>query len=319
MRVFVAGATGAVGVPLVEQLVADGHEVVGMTRTASKRAGLEALGARAVVVDALDVETVGEAVRSAQPEVVVNQLTDLTSMGANTRRFDRYFELTNRLRTEGNDNLLSAATAAGARRFVAQSFMGTTYAREGGPVKNEDDSLDPAPPKGMRAIHAALRRLESATTGATAVEGVVLRYGFFYGAGTSIASGPGAAQVDAVRKRRLPIIGDGGGVWSFTHVEDAAAAAVAALDGGAPGLYNVVDDEPAPVREWLPALAAAAGAPEPRHLPRWVGALAGGPAAMAVMCEARGGSNAKAKAKDELAWDPLWPSWREGFPAVLRR
>lgn len=315
MRVFVAGATGAVGRPLVTRLVAAGHEVTGMTRTAAKAGQLEAAGAEAVVADALDAEAVGRAVSAAGPEVVMNQLTDLASLGSNLRRFDSYFELTNRLRTDGNDNLLSAATAAGARRFIAQSFTGWPYAREGATVKTEDDRLDPHPPKGITATHAAISRLEATTTGATGIEGLVLRYCFFYGPGTSLGPEPGASQIEALRKRQLPVIGDGAGVWSFTHVEDAAAAAVAALDRGGPGLYNVVDDAPAPVREWLPALAEAAGAPRPRHIPRWLGALAAGPVAVAMMCEIRGASNAKARR--ELGWEPAWPSWREGFPAMF--
>lgn len=315
MRVFVAGATGAVGRPLVKKLVAAGHDVTGMTRSASKAGQLEAAGARAVVADALDARAVGDAAALARPEVVINQLTDLTSIGDNLRRFDHYFEVTNRLRTEGNDNLMSAAVAAGARRFIAQSFTGWPYAREGALVKTEDDRLDPHPPKGLRATHAAISRLESTTATATEIEGLVLRYCFFYGPGTSIGPDAGADQIEAVRRRRLPIVGGGEGIWSFTHVDDAASAAVAALQRGTPGLYNVVDDEPAPVHQWLPALADAAGAPAPRRVPRWLGAVAGGPVAVAMMCEIRGASNAKAKR--ELGWSPAWPSWRRGFPAVL--
>jgi nucleoside-diphosphate-sugar epimerase len=282
-----------------------------MTRTPAKAAALEEQGARAVVTDALEAGAVEEAVRLAEPEVVVNQLTDLTAIGSNMRRFDSYFETTNRLRTEGNDRLLSAARAAGARRFVAQSFGGWPYARDGAPVKDETAPLDPDPPKGLRAIHAGIRHLEDAVTGADGIEGMVLRYSFFYGPGTSISAATDAGQTAAVRKRQLPLIGDGGGIWSFTHIDDAALAAARAVDHGAAGIYNVVDDEPAPVREWLPALAEAVGAPPPRHVPRWLGRAAGGPAAVAMMCEIRGASNAKAKR--ELGWTPLWPSWREGF------
>lgn len=317
MRVFVAGASGAVGHPLVQQLVAAGHDVTGMTRTPAKRGRLEAAGADVVVADALDAEAVARAVSAAQPEVVINQLTDLATLGSNMRRFDRYFEGTNRLRTEGNENVLSAAVAAGARRFIAQSFTGWPYAREGGPVKTEEDRMDPHPPKGIGATHAAIRRLESTTTSATGIDGLVLRYSFFYGPGTSLGADPGASQIEAVRKRALPVIGSGDGIWSFTHVDDAAAAAMKALDRGAPGLYNVVDDDPAPVREWLPALAEAAGAPPPRTVPRWLGALVGGPVAVAMMCDIRGASNAKAKR--ELGWEPTWPSWRQGFAAEFDR
>jgi nucleoside-diphosphate-sugar epimerase len=311
MDIFIAGATGAVGRRLVPRLVEEGHRVTGMTRTPAKAGQLEEAGARAVVADALDGAAVDEAVRAAEPEVVVNQLTDLTRIGSNMRRFDSYFETTNRLRTEGNDRLLSAARAAGARRFVAQSFGGWPYARDGAAVKDETAPLDPDPPKGLRAIHAGIRHLEDSVTRAEGIEGVVLRYSFFYGPGTSISAEPGAGQAEAVRKRALPVIGDGAGIWSFTHIDDAAVAAARAVDHGAPGIYNVVDDEPAPVREWLPFLAEAVGAPPPRHVPRWLGRVAGGPAAVAMMCEIRGASNAKAKR--ELGWNPVWPTWREGF------
>jgi nucleoside-diphosphate-sugar epimerase len=311
MRVFVAGATGAVGRGLVPTLVAAGHEVTGMTRTPAKAPAIEQAGATPVVADAFDAAAVARAVAEAEPEVVVNQLTDLTTLGSNMRRFDSYFETTNRLRTEGNDHLLSAARAAGARRFLAQSFGGWPFARDGAPVKAEDAPLDPHPAKGMRSIHAAIRHLEDAVTGADGIEGLVLRYGFFYGPGTSIATQPLGDQVAAVRKRQLPVIGDGAGIWTFTHIEDAAAATALAVEGGAPGLYNVVDDDPAPVAEWLPALADAVGAPAPRHVPRLLGRIVGGEAAVAMMCEVRGADNAKAKR--ELGWNPIWPTWREGF------
>jgi nucleoside-diphosphate-sugar epimerase len=285
-----------------------------MTRSPAKVSALEEQGARAVVADALAPGLVEEAIRAAEPEVVVNQLTDLTALGSNMRRFDSYFATTNRLRTEGNDRLLAAAREAGARRFVAQGFGGWPYARDGAPVKDEAAPLDPDPPKGLRQIHAGLRHLENAVTGAEGIEGVVLRYSFFYGPGTSI-SAEDSGQTAAVRKRQLPVIGDGGGIWSFTHIQDAATAAQAAVQRGGPGLYNVVDDEPAPVREWLPALAEAVGGPPPRHVPRWLGRLAGGPAAVSMMCEVRGSSNAKAKR--ELGWTPTWPTWREGFTRAM--
>lgn len=312
MKIFVAGATGAVGRGLVPSLVAAGHEVTGMTRTPAKAAALEHAGARPVVADALDAGAVARAVAAAEPEVVVNQLTDLVSLGSNMRRFDSYFEVTNRLRTEGNDNLLSAARAAGTRRFLAQSFGGWPYARDGAPVKDEEQPLDPAPAKGMRAIHAAIRHLEEAVTGASGIEGLVLRYGFFYGPGTSLGVTPEeGAQIEAVRKRQLPVIGDGAGIWTFTHIDDAVAATAHAVDHGALGIYNVVDDDPAPVSEWLPALADAVGAKPPRHVPRLLGRIVGGQAAVAMMCEVRGAANGKAKR--ELGWNPIWPSWREGF------
>lgn len=311
MRVFVAGATGAVGRGLVPRLVAGGHQVTGMTRTPAKAAAIEQAGATAVVADALDAEAVGRAVAEAEPDVVVNELTDLATIGSNMRRFDSYFATTNRLRTEGNDHLLAAARAAGARRFLAQSFGGWPYARDGASVKDEDQPLDPHPAKGMRAIHAAIRHLEEKVTGAKDIEGLVLRYGFFYGPGTSLGTEPEGEQVAAVRARQLPVIGDGAGIWTFTHIDDAAAATALAVDRGAPGIYNVVDDDPAPVNEWLPALADAVGAPPPRHVPRLLARIVGGQAAVAMMCEVRGAANGKAKR--ELGWTPIWPSWREGF------
>ncbi len=310
-----AGATGAVGRGLVPALVRSGHEVTGMTRTPAKAAAIEQSGAEPVVADALDAGAVAGAVARAEPEVVINELTDLTRLGSNMRRFDSYFAITNRLRTEGNDHLLAAARAAGARRFLAQSFGGWPFARDGALVKSEEEPLDPHPAKGMRTIHAAIRHLEEAVTGAEGIEGLVLRYGFFYGPGTSIATEPEGAQVTAVRKRQLPVIGDGAGIWTFTHIDDAAAATALAVETGAPGLYNVVDDDPAPVSRWLPALADAVGAPPPRHVPRLLARIVGGESAVAMMCQIRGAANAKAKR--ELGWEPLWPSWQEGFRGGL--
>ena len=255
MKIFIAGATGAIGRRLVPMLVAAGHEVTGMTRTSEKAAALREQGAEAVVADALDRDAVVAAVAVAHPDVVVHQLTAIAAL--DIRNPDRSFAATNRLRTQGTDILLAAARAAGARRFVAQSYAGWPFAREGGPVKAEDAPLDPAPPAGLRETHAAILHLERTVTGADDLEGIVLRYGGFYGPGTGLARG--ADQYEAVRARKFPLVGDGGGVWSLVHIDDAAAATVAAIERGAPGIYNVVDDEPAPVREWLPALAAAAG------------------------------------------------------------
>jgi 2-alkyl-3-oxoalkanoate reductase len=308
MKVFVAGATGAVGKRLVPLLVAEGHEVVGTTRSPAKADELRAAGAEPVVADVLDETAVRDAVLAAAPEVVVHQATALSSLG-NPRNVDRAFEATNRLRTEGTDHLLAAARAAGARRLVAQSFAGWPYARVGGPVKTEEDPLDPHPAKHMRRTHAAIRHLESSVTGAEGIEGVVLRYGGFYGPGTSLT--PGGVHYEAVKKRRFPVVEPGTGVWSFAHIEDAARATLAALERGAPGLYNVVDDDPAPVAEWLPAVAEAIGGPPPRHVPTWVGRIAAGNAAVTMMTSIRGASNAKAKR--EFGWQPLWSSWREGF------
>lgn len=305
MRVFVAGATGALGKRLVPLLVERGHEVTGMTRTTARAEALQAAGVTPVVADALDHAGVMDAVRDACPEAVVHQLTAL-----DLRRFDKSFAQTNALRTIGTDHLLEAAQAAGARRFVAQSFAGWPYARTGGPVKAEADPLDPDPPAQLAATLAAIRHLEAAVTGARDIEGLVLRYGGFYGPGTSLAP-EGGEQTELIRKRHWPIVGDGGGILSFVHIDDAAAATAAAIEGGAPRIYNVVDDEPAPVSDWLPYLAEALGAKAPRRVPTWVGRLAAGEHGVAMMTTVRGASNAKAK--EALGWTPRYGSWREGF------
>jgi nucleoside-diphosphate-sugar epimerase len=310
MRVFVAGATGAIGRQLVPRLVAAGHEVTGMTRSEPKRAMLSELGAVPVVADALDPDRVAEAVAGARPDVMVHQLTALAGV---ERYTERDAAPTNRLRTEGTDYLLSAAQAVGVRRFVAQGVAGYgAYARSGGPVKSEEDPLDPEPVREMRATLAAIRHLEEAVLGAEWTEGIVLRYGAFYGPGTSLAAGEG--QFELVRKRRFPLVGDGGGVWSFIHVADAAEATVAAVERGSRGVYNVVDDDPAPVAEWLPALAQTLGAKKPLRVPRFVGRLFAGEAGVVMMTEIRGASNAKAKR--ELGWRPSHSSWREGLAAA---
>jgi nucleoside-diphosphate-sugar epimerase len=313
MKVFVAGATGALGTQLVPLLVANGHEVVGMTRTDAKRDQLRSVGAEPVVADALDAHAVGQAVGEAEPDVIVHQLTAIPQ-SINMRRFESEFALTNRLRIEGTDHLLSAGRAAGVKRFVAQSNA-TVYAPTGGSIKREDDPLDDDPAREMRQGHAALRHLEAAVTGAQWTEGLALRYGWFYGPGTSIALDPLGSQIELLRKRQLPIVGRGTGVWSFIHIEDAAAATVAAVEGGPAGIYNVVDDEPAPVSEWLPVLAAEVGAKRPLRVPRWVGRLAAGEWGTAVMTQIRGASNDKAKR--ELAWQLRYPSWRQGFARGL--
>lgn len=310
MKVFVAGATGAVGRPLVRQLVARGHEVVAMTRTPGKCEMLWDLGARPVVADALDPAAVARVVAESEPEVIVHQLTAIPG-GFDPRKFDREFEVTNRLRTEGTDCLLSAARAVGVRRFVAQSFGGFSLTRTGGRVKTEEDPLEPNPPASFRQTLAAIRHVEAAVTGATWTEGIVLRYGGFYGPGTSISLDPPGAQSEMVRARKFPILGAGTGVWSFIHVEDAASATVAAIERGKPGIYNIVDDEPAPVSVWAPALAEALGAKPPIRLPGWLGRLVAGPMVMALMNEVRGLSNAKAVR--ELGWRPRYASWRQGF------
>ncbi len=309
MKVFVAGATGAMGKQLVPRLVATGHQVTGTTRTEAKQAALWDLGASPMVVDALDPGQVADAVAQAQPDVIIHELTAIGTF--DIRHFDRTFAMTNRLRTEGTDHLLSAARAVGVKRFVIQSYTSWPYARTGGPVKTEEDPLDPAPAQEMRESLDAIRHLEAAVTGADWTEGIVLRYGGFYGPGTGMS--PGGDQLEMVRKRRFPVIGDGAGVWSFVHIADAADATVAAVEHGKRGIYNVVDDDPAAVAEWLPALAETIGAPKPWHVPRLVGRMLAGEAAVVMMTEMRGASNAKAKR--ELGWEPRHPSWREGFAA----
>ena len=308
MNIFLAGATGAVGRSLIPLLRDHGHTVTGTTRSPQKAAALRALGAEPVVLDGLDRAAVLDAVAAARPDAIVSQMTALTGL-SDPRKFERAFALTNRLRTEGTEHLLAAARATGVERVIVQSYAGWPYARTGGPVKTEDDPLDPDPPKQMRTTLDAIRRQEALVTEAG---GVALRYGGFYGPGTGLA--PGGEQWEAVQARKFPLVGDGGGVWSFVHIEDAAAATLAALEHWTPGeIYNVVDDEPAPVREWLPAIAAAIGAPPPRKVPRWVARLMG-EHVVALMCEVRGASNAKARR--ELGWAPRWPTWREGFAAL---
>jgi nucleoside-diphosphate-sugar epimerase len=310
MKVLVAGATGAIGRQLLPRLVAAGHDVVGMTRSDSKRALLRELGAEPVVANALDPDQVADAVARTKPEVIVHQLTSITVF--DMRNFDRSFALTNRLRTEGTDYLLSAGQAMGVRKFVAQSAVYFIYARTGGPVKNEDDPLDPTPVRDLHESLAAIRHLEQAVVGAEWTEGIALRYGAFYGPGTSLA--PGGEQFELVRQRKFPVVGSGAGVWSFVHIADAAEATVAAIEHGRRGIYNIVDDDPAPVSEWLPALAQTLGARRPMRVPRLVGRLLAGEAAVVMMTDARGASNAKAKR--ELGWHPAHPSWREGFAAT---
>jgi nucleoside-diphosphate-sugar epimerase len=308
MKVLVAGATGALGRPLVRQLVARGHDVFGMTRSESRADVIRGLGAEPLVADALDPEAVARAVAESEPEVIVHQLTALSG-SIDMRHFARDLALTNRLRTEGTDHLLAAGRAVEVKRFVAQSFAGWPFARIGGPVKSEQDPLDPEPPEGMRDALAAIRHLEAAVTGASWTEGVVLRYGGFYGPGTSL--GPDGEHLELIRKRGFPVVGGGRGVWSFIHIEDAAEATVAAVEQGSRGIYNVVDDEPAPVAEWLPAIADSVGAKRPRKVPRWLGRLLAGEVATVMMTEVRGASNEKAKR--ELGWRPSHPSWREGL------
>ena len=303
MRVFVAGASGAIGTRLVAQLVDRGHEVIGTSRSPGSAERIRALGAQPVALDLLDARAVRKAVLETEPDAIVHQATALADVRF-SRNLDRSFAQTNRLRTEGTDALLAAAREAGVRRFVAQSFASLRYAREGGPVKTEDDPLDPAPVPGTRETNAAMRYLDEAVTNAG---GIALRYGNFYGAAND-------GMVEPVRKRQFPIVGNGGGVSSFIHLDDAAAATVLALERDGAGIYNIVDDEPAPVREWLPVLANVLDARPPRHFPRWLARLFAGQAMVMLGTESRGASNAKAKR--ELGWELRHPSWREGFVAA---
>jgi nucleoside-diphosphate-sugar epimerase len=303
MRVFLAGATGAIGRRLTPQLVAHGHQVTATTTSSDKVELLRALGAEPVVVDGLNPVSVGEAVARSEPEAVIHQMTALSGV-PDLRQFDRWFARTNELRTTGTENLLAAARASGVKRFVAQSFTGWPNIREGGPVKTEEDPLDPDPPEAQTKTLAAIRTLERAVLEAP-LEGIVLRYGGLYGPGAS------DGLVELVRARKLPIVGSGAGVWSWIHTDDAAAATLAALEHGGTGIYNIVDDEPARVSDWLPYLAEQLGGKPPRRLPEWLGRRAAGEVAVSFMTRIRGSSNAKAKR--ELGWEPSWRSWREGF------
>jgi nucleoside-diphosphate-sugar epimerase len=308
MKVFLTGGTGAIGQFLLPLLIENKHEVVALTRSASKAARLEDLGAAAVIADPLDKQALTAAVRRAEPEVIIHQLTALTGAG-NFRKLDQEFALTNRFRTEVTDTLLAAGRTIGTRRFIAQSYCGWPYAKKGGPVKTEEDPLDPKPPESFTKTLAAIRSLEDKMRSVNFLEAIALRYGAFYGPGTAI--GKGGAVLKMVKNRRLPIVGGGAGVWSFIHVIDAARAAIAAMSRGSSGIYNIVDDEPAKVSTWLPALAKAIGAKPPYRIPHWIGELMIGKAGVSMMTQIRGCSNAKAKR--DLGWTPIYPSWRVGF------
>jgi nucleoside-diphosphate-sugar epimerase len=309
MRIFVAGAGGVIGRRLVPRLVEHGHQVTASTRDAGKVGELRALGATPAVMDGLDAASVGEAVARAEPDVVVHQMTALADF-ADLKDFDRGFARTNELRTRGTDNLLAAADAVGVARFVAQSFTGWPNERSGGPVKTEEDPLEPNVPTHQRESLEAIRYVERAVVGAAPV-GLVLRFGGLYGPGTSVAK----EFADLIRRRKFPLVGDGGGIWSFVHADDAAAATVLAAEGGNRGVYNVVDDDPAPVAEWLPYLAEVLGAPRPRRVPAWLARFAIGEVGVEMMTKIRGSSNAKAKR--ELGFEPIWASWRAGFRGGL--
>jgi len=300
VHVYIAGGTGAIGTRLIPQLVERGHRVTATTRDPAKKAGLEGLGARAVVVDGLDSAAVGEAVATAEPDAVVHQMTGLAGK-LDPKHFDRSFAITNRLRTEGLDHLVAAAEASGVRQIVAQSYTGWPNIRSGGWVKDEEDPLDPEPPKAQRESLAAIRYLEETVQ---KHDGTVLRYGGFYGDASD-------AMIPLVRKRQFPLVGGGPGYMSWVHLDDAAGATVLALEQRARGVFNIVDDEPAPASEWLPYLADCLGAKPPMRLPVWVARLAAGEVAVSMLTRTRGSSNERARR--ELGWELRWPSWRQGF------
>ncbi|HEX4684736.1 MAG TPA: NAD(P)-dependent oxidoreductase [Gemmatimonadaceae bacterium] len=306
MRVFLVGASGAIGTRLVPQLRTQGHEVIGTYHSSGNADRVSALGAEPLALDVLDARAVREAVRNAAPDAIVHQATALANARFQ-RNFDRTFAMTNRLRTEGTDNLLAAGREAGVSRFIAQSFASFRYARDGAMVKTEDEPLDPNPPSDAREAQGAMRHLDRVVAEAG---GLVLRYGGFYGASND-------GLIEPIRKRQFPIVGNGGGVTSFIELDDAAAATVLALDHGSAGIYNIVDDEPAPLRDWLPVLAKALGAKPPRHAPVWLARLIAGRTIAAMATESRGASNAKAKR--ELGWTPRYPTWRTGFAAAYAK
>jgi len=308
MKVFVTGGTGAIGQFLLPLLVENKHEVVALTRSSAKAGKLDEIGVTPVIADPFDKQALTAAVRRAEAEVIIHQLTALSSAG-NFRKLDQEFALTNRFRTEVTDTLLAAARTIGTRRFIAQSYCGWPYAKKGGPVKTEEDPLDPKPPESFIKTLAAIRSLEDKMRSTTFLEGITLRYGNFYGPGTAI--GKGGVIVKMIKKRRFPIVGGGGGIWSFIHVMDAARATIAAISRGPAGVYNIADDEPAKVATWLPVLAKEVGAGPPYRIPHWLGELMIGKAGVSMMTQIRGCSNAKAKR--ELNWAPIYPSWRIGF------
>jgi 2-alkyl-3-oxoalkanoate reductase len=308
MKILVAGATGAIGRRLVPLLVAGGHHVIATTRTPDKMNGLRSEGAQPAVMDGLDGESVMKTVLSSRPDVIVHQMTALASMRS-LKKFDDEFALTNRLRTEGTSHLIAAAEAAGTRTLVAQSYSGWPNQRQGGRIKTEADPLDADPPPSMTRTLDAIQALEHMVLNVAGINGIALRYGSLYGPGTSISSS--GEIVELIRQRKFPLIGDGAGVWSFIHVDDAARATQLAIERGAPGVYNIVDDDPAEVSEWLPDLARAVGAKPPLRLPAWIGRFAIGEAGVSMMTKVRGSSNAKAKRA--LGWQPSYASWRDGF------
>jgi 2-alkyl-3-oxoalkanoate reductase len=311
MRIFVAGGTGVIGRHLVPQLIEAGHHVTVMTRRSDRAEALKAIGAEAVSCDVFHAQTLGEVVGAAKPDAIVHQLTSLPRT-IDPRKIGDQFAANDRIRVEGTKNLVAAAVAAGVEKMVAQSIA-FVYEPVGGPVKDESDPLWLAAPEPFLRSVAAADVLERTVTTTTGIAGVVLRYGYFYGPDTSYA--PSGQIADMVRRRRFPIVGDGGGIYSMVHVDDAARAAVAGLGPVEPGVYNVVDDEPAPVRDWLPRYAAVLGAPSPWHVPRFVARAVAGPHAVYLMTEQRGASNAKAR--QSLGWTPTYPTWQKGFDLAL--
>ncbi|MGH8218944.1 MAG: NAD-dependent epimerase/dehydratase family protein [Steroidobacteraceae bacterium] len=311
MRIFIAGASGALGRHLVPILLRGSHEVVGTARTEQKAESIRRQGAAAVIMDGLDPRSVGSAVRGAGPDIIVHEMTQLSGV-SDLRRFEAVFAVSNRLRTEGLEHLIKAGREAGARRIIAQSFCGWPYRRTGSDVKSEDDPLDDDPPRQMRTTLEAIRHLEDRLAGLSAMDGVALRYGGLYGRNTGLFE---PSYVEQVKRRKLPVIGSGNGWWSFVHVADAAAATAGFVEKGAPGVYNVVDDDPAPVRTWLPQLAKMLGARAPMRVPAWLARFVAGEHIVNMMTEVRAGSNRKVKC--EIGWEPQYGSWRDGFAKVI--
>ncbi|HEY0163077.1 MAG TPA: NAD(P)-dependent oxidoreductase [Edaphobacter sp.] len=313
MKIFLAGASGAIGQTLIPLLVEQQHEVFGVFRNPAHSDLVQSLGATPVLLDALDAQAVNDCIAEIRPQVVLHQLTAIPAR-LDLRHFEREFEITNRLRTEGTRNLATAAVHAGVERFIAQSHTGWTYARRGIMLKTEEDDLDPTPPPQMKTTLDAIQTLEHTVVREQGFTGIVLRYGPFYGRLSSISFE--GALAEELRSRKLPIIGQGTGVWSFIHLHDAATATLAAITRGQRGLYNIVDDDPSPAIEWIPFLAECLGARPPMHIPNWFARMAVGEHAVTMMNDIRGVSNAKAKA--ELEWAPRWSSWRQGFRDALR-
>lgn len=308
MRLLLAGASGAIGQTLIPLLIQQQHEVFGVFRNPANADRVQRLGATPVVLDALDATAVTNQVARIKPQIVIHQLTAIPAR-IDLRNFDREFVLTNRLRTEGTRNLITAAVNAGAEKFIAQSFAGWSYARTGSAPKTEEDALDPTPPPRLKPTLDALRTLETTVLNEPRLSGIILRYGWLYGPHSAIASD--GTMIEDIRKRKVPLVGKGTGVWSFLHLYDAATATVAAITNAKPGIYNIADDDPSSVAEWLPYLAQCVGAKPPIHVPSWLARLLIGEHAVILMNENRGVSSAKAKR--ELNWTPKWSSWRQGF------